>query len=156
MFADGDICNSRIAKYLRHMREITHIVVHCTATPEERQHTAADVRRWHKARGWRDIGYHWLIRLDGTIEPGRAENQVGSHVAGHNAKSIGVVYVGGIDKDTFRPKDTRTPEQRAALLNLLKDLKSRYPKARILGHRDFPSVNKACPSFGAEVEYANL
>jgi N-acetylmuramoyl-L-alanine amidase len=138
------------------MREITHIVVHCTATPEGRQHTAADVRRWHKARGWRDIGYHWLIRLDGTTEPGRAESQVGSHVAGHNAKSIGVVYVGGIDKDTFKPKDTRTPEQKAAMLNLLKDLKTRYPKARILGHRDFPSVPKACPSFGAEVEYANL
>lgn len=138
------------------MREITHIVVHCTATPEGRPHTVTDIRRWHKAKGWKDIGYHWVVRLDGTTEPGRAESQVGAHVEGHNAKSIGVVYVGGVDKDTFKPKDTRTDAQKVALLHLLKDLKSRYPKAKILGHRDFPSVNKACPSFGAEVEYANL
>jgi len=150
------ICDSRIVNYLRAMRDITHIVVHCTATPEGRPHTVKEVTKWHQARGWRTIGYHWLVRLDGTIEPGRAESQVGAHVEGQNAHSIGVVYVGGIDKDTFKPKDTRTPEQKAALLNLLKDLKSRYPKARILGHRDFPSVAKACPSFGAEVEYANL
>ena len=156
MFADGDICNSRIVNYRRTMRDITHIVIHCTATPEGRPHTVTDIRRWHKAKGWRDCGYHWVVRLDGTTEPGRAESQVGAHVEGQNAHSIGVVYVGGIDKDTFKAKDTRTPEQKAALLNLLKDLKSRYPKARILGHRDFPSVAKACPSFGAEVEYANL
>jgi N-acetylmuramoyl-L-alanine amidase len=156
MFESGDICNSRIVNYLRTMREITHIVVHCLATPEGRPHTVKEVTKWHQARGWRTIGYHWLVRLDGTIEPGRAESQVGAHVEGHNAHSIGVVYVGGVDKDTFKPKDTRTDAQKAALLNLLKDLKSRYPKAKILGHRDFPSVSKACPSFGAEVEYANL
>jgi N-acetylmuramoyl-L-alanine amidase len=138
------------------MRDIQHIVVHCTATPEGRYHDVKDVRRWHKARGFKSIGYHWLIRLDGTIEPGRAEGTIGAHVEGHNAKSIGVVYVGGIDKDTFKPKDTRTPQQKAALLELLKELKGKYPKARILGHRDFPSISKACPSFGAEVEYANL
>jgi N-acetylmuramoyl-L-alanine amidase len=138
------------------MRDITHIVIHCTATPEGRPHTVKEVRAWHKARGFRDIGYHWLICLDGTIEPGRAEGTIGAHVEGQNAKSIGVVYVGGIDKDTFKPKDTRTPQQKAALLELLKELKTRYPKARILGHRDFPSISKACPSFGAEVEYANL
>jgi N-acetylmuramoyl-L-alanine amidase len=137
-------------------RKVTHIVVHCTATPEGREHTAKDVRSWHKKKGWRDIGYHWLVRLDGTVEPGRAETQIGAHVEGHNGTSIGVVYVGGIDKDTFKPKDTRTPAQKKALRDLLLDILGRYPGCTILGHRDFPGVNKACPSFDAAAEYANI
>lgn len=138
------------------MRKITHIVVHCTATPEGREHTALDVRNWHKKKGWKDIGYHWLVRIDGTIEPGRAESQIGAHVEGHNATSIGVVYVGGVDKDTFKPRDTRTDKQKGSLYSLLKDLKKRHPEAIILGHRDFKGVNKACPSFDARIEYASL
>lgn len=138
------------------MRKVTHIVVHCTATPEGRAHTAADIRGWHKAKGWSDIGYHWVVRLDGTVEAGRPELQVGAHVGGHNSTTIGVVYVGGIDKNAYAPKDTRTAAQKTALLKLLKELKKRYPAAIILGHRDFPGVAKACPSFNARVEYANL
>lgn len=138
------------------MRKITHIVVHCTATPEGRTHTAADIRAWHKAKGWNDIGYHWVVRLDGTLEMGRKESVIGAHVANHNSTTIGVVYVGGVDKNHLQPKDTRTPAQKAALLRILKELRQRYPAAIILGHRDFKGVAKACPSFTARTEYANI
>ena len=135
------------------MRKITHIVIHCTATPEGRPHTVADVRKWHKAKGWADIGYHWLIRLDGTIEQGRSEAIAGAHVEGWNATTIGVVYVGGVDAVNFKPKDTRTKEQKAALRSLIAKLRRQYPGAEVLGHRDFPGVKKACPSFDARKEY---
>lgn len=138
------------------MRRITHIVVHCTATPEGRPHTAADIDRWHRAKGWNGIGYHWVVRLDGTVEKGRDEAVAGSHVAGRNTSTIGVVYVGGVDRNRLQPKDTRTAAQKSALLKLLKELKTRYPGAQILGHRDFPNVAKACPSFNAKTEYQNL
>lgn len=138
------------------MRKITHIVVHCTATPEGRAHTANDIATWHKQRGWKTIGYHYVVRLDGQLEEGRPVEQVGAHVAGHNATSIGVVYVGGVDKVSLKPKDTRTAAQKNALRLLLKTLKTRHPGAVILGHRDFPGVAKACPSFDAKTEYASL
>lgn len=138
------------------MRKITHIVVHCTATPEGRAHTANDIATWHKQRGWKTIGYHYVVRLDGQLEEGRPVEQVGAHVAGHNATSIGVVYVGGVDKVSLKPKDTRTAAQKNALRLLLKSLKTRHPGAVILGHRDFPGVAKACPSFDAKTEYASL
>lgn len=138
------------------MRAITHIVVHCTATPEGRWHTVADIRAWHKAKGWSDIGYHWVVLLDGSVEQGRPESIAGAHVSGHNANSIGVVYVGGVDKDKLKPKDTRTPAQKKTLLSLLKRLKAQWPDAEILGHRDFKGVTKACPSFDAKKEYAQL
>lgn len=137
-------------------RNITAIVVHCAATPEGRHHTANDIDRWHKQRGWSGIGYNYVIRLDGTIEDGRDVDIVPSHVAGHNKNSIGVVYVGGIDRNTLKPKDTRTPAQKKALLELLKKLRKLYPNAQILGHRDFPNVKKACPCFDAIPEYANI
>lgn len=138
------------------MRKITHLVVHCTATPEGRAQTVADIRKWHKAKGWSDIGYHWVVLLDGTIAPGRPEAIPGAHVAGHNATTIGVVYVGGIDKVMFTPKDTRNAAQKKSLLLLLAKLKAKYPGAQILGHRDFPKVAKACPSFDARKEYAGM
>lgn len=137
------------------MRQITHIVVHCSATPEGREHNAADIRRWHvRDNGWNDIGYHYVVKLNGEVETGRPEGLVGAHVAGHNAKTIGVCYVGGVDKN-LRPKDTRTAEQRAALLELISDLCERYPKAMVVGHRYFDK-GKACPSFDAGREYAAI
>ncbi len=138
------------------MRSITHIVIHCTATPEGRQHTAAEIRSWHLDKGWKDIGYHYVVKLDGTIETGRPEAEQGAHVKGHNATTIGVVYVGGMDKGMKHAKDTRTEEQKASMVSLLTDLKQRYPQAQILGHNDFPGVAKACPSFDALTEYAAL
>jgi N-acetylmuramoyl-L-alanine amidase len=135
------------------MRKITKIIVHCADTPEGRDDKAADIRRWHKARGFNDIGYHYVVDLDGTIEPGRDVTIAGAHTTGHNADSIGVCYIGGADTD-MKPKDTRTEEQKTALRLLLKYLVQKYPGAKIYGHRDF--TNKSCPSFDAKTEYKEL
>lgn len=132
-------------------RTINEIIIHCTATPEGRECTVTEIRRWHIQRGFSDIGYHYVIHLDGRVENGRNVDIAGAHCTGHNANSIGVVYVGGCGKDGKTPKDTRTDAQKAALANLLIDLRKLYPRATIHGHRDF--ANKACPSFDATQEY---
>ena len=129
------------------MRAIDEIIVHCTATPEGRDISVEDITRWHIDRGFTTIGYHYVVLLDGTIERGRPEEQVGAHCKGHNSQSIGIAYVGGCDK-AMRPKDTRTTPQRASLIHLLKELKVKYPKATIHGHNEF--ANKACPSFDVQ------
>lgn len=135
------------------MRKIDLIVVHCSATPAGRLHTAADIDRWHRQRGFDGIGYHYVVRLDGTIDEGRPLAKPGAHCLGHNATSVGVCYVGGIDANG-RPADTRTPAQRTALRTLLTGLKRRFPKADIYGHNRFAA--KACPCFDAHKEYAGL
>lgn len=135
------------------MRKITEIIIHCADTPEGRDDRAADIRRWHKARGFNDIGYHYVIDLDGTIEAGRDPEIAGAHAQGHNANSIGICYVGGADKQ-MKPKDTRTDAQKASLLLLLKYLRQRYPQAEIIGHRDVS--DKSCPSFDAKTEYKDV
>lgn len=131
------------------MREITEIIVHCSDTPEGRHTTVEEIREWHLARGWSDIGYHYVIYLDGTVHEGRPVERTGSHCLGHNKCSIGVAYIGGKDN-----VDTRTEEQREAMVDLLVYLKTTYPKARIYGHRDFSE--KYCPSFDATKEYENV
>ena len=135
-------------------RNIDLIVVHCTATVEGKDYTVDDVRKWHKARGFTDIGYHYLIYRDGSIHAGRNVNLAGAHTAGYNSNSIGVCYVGGLAADAKTPKDTRTEAQKAALLRLLTDLRKLYPHASIHGHREFQ--NKACPCFDARAEYKSL
>ncbi len=135
-------------------RNITEIIVHCTATREGRVATVDEIRKWHRQQGWSDIGYHYVVYLDGTIHEGRNVDISGAHCTGHNANSIGVVYVGGVALDGKTPKDTRTEKQRAGLLSLLMDLKKLYPNAKIRGHRDFS--DKACPSFDATREYQKL
>lgn len=149
------------------MRNITHIVVHCAATIEGRDHSVLELERWHKARGFKKIGYHYVVTLKGTVYLGRPETEVGAHVEGHNATSIGVCYIGGLGLDA-KPKDTRTDAQKKSLRTLLTELKRRYPKAMILGHRDLsPDLNKdgkvtpnewvkACPSFDAKTEYQEV
>lgn len=136
------------------MRQITKIIVHCTATPEGKNYTVDTIRKWHIAKGWSDIGYHYIIYLDGSVHKGRDEKIVGAHCLGQNANSIGVCYVGGVATDGKTPKDTRTEAQKQSLIDLLKKLKAKYPKASIFGHRDFAA--KACPSFDAKTEYKNL
>ena len=130
----------------RTSRRIVEIIVHCTATPEGRDVSVNTIRGWHIGQGWKDIGYHWVVLLDGTVKPGRPESQVGSHVAGRNSGTLGVVYVGGVAADGKTPKDTRTPAQRAALLAHVKALIERYPTiTKVTGHNAYS--NKACPSF---------
>lgn len=135
------------------MRTISEIIVHCTATKPLAHINVNDVRRWHRERGFSDIGYHYLILVDGTIEVGRPLHIAGAHCKGHNAHSIGVCYVGGLNAKG-KPADTRTPAQREAMRNLLTSLRSRFPEAIIHGHRDFAA--KACPCFDVTAEYAYL
>lgn len=135
------------------MREINEIIIHCTATKDGQKVTAADVDKWHKKRGFVCIGYHFLVLLDGTIETGRPLDKVGAHCVGHNAKSVGVCYVGGLDKNGA-PKDTRTKAQKDALCDLLRRLVIDYPNATIHGHNEF--AQKACPCFDASKEYATI
>lgn len=149
-------------------RAITSIAIHCSATPAGRDVRAATIRAWHLAKGWSDIGYHFVIDLDGTIEVGRPLRTAGAHVAGHNARSIGICYVGGLAADGKTPADTRTPAQKAALAQLLTVLRQRWRIAEIKGHRDYsPDLNgdgritpnewmKACPSFDARAEYQGI
>ena len=138
------------------MRKINKIIIHCTATPEGRHHDVADVRRWHvNIRGWSDIGYHYLIHLDGTIEEGRPITKIGAHTLGKNRGSIGICYVGGIDAEFKKAKDTRTQAQKDSLIKLMHELIYKYNKdMTIHGHNEF--ANKACPSFNVQEEYANL
>lgn len=116
-------------------KNITRIFLHCTATREGRDIDAASIKRWHLEQGWSDIGYHFVIRLDGTIEIGRDESVPGSHVKGFNKGSIGVVYVGGLDAQG-KAKDTRTDAQKKAMEWLCRELGAAYPIARFRGHRD--------------------
>ena len=145
-------------------RTIHYLVVHCSATPEGRDHTAKDIDLWHRQRGFNEIGYNYIIRLDGTIEQGRDVDKIPAHVEGYNKDSIGICYIGGCEPHgqlvknqvIYQAKDTRTPAQKEALIKLLKELKKLYPDAMIQGHRDFLGVKKACPCFNAKDEYKDI
>lgn len=149
------------------MRKITHIVIHCSATPPGVEAGVKQIAEWHKARGFRTIGYHFVVRRSGLIEFGRPIAESGAHVKGYNSKSIGVCWEGGVGKDG-KAQDNRTEEQRAALIALLLELRKSFPKAKIVGHRDL-SVDlngdgvisrnewmKECPSFDAKNEYKDI
>ena len=142
------------ARFKRSRRTITEIIVHCSATPEGKDYTVDIIRGWHKARGFSDIGYHYVIYRDGSVHPGRDVDIAGAHCEGHNAHSIGICYIGGCASDGKTAKETLTVEQKAALLVLLQELKRLYPQAKIHGHRDFAA--KDCPSFNATAAYRNL
>jgi N-acetylmuramoyl-L-alanine amidase len=132
------------------MRKITEIIIHCSATPAGRHFTVQDIDRWHRAQGFSSIGYHYVIYLDGSIHPGRPVEDIGAHCLGHNAHSIGVCYIGGLDADTLEPADTRTPEQRTALRKLIAQLQEQYPGTTVHGHNEF--ADKACPCFRVRTE----
>lgn len=154
--ADGIVGTNTWNKlgFSNNKRNIKEIIVHCSATPEGVPFTVSDIRRWHVQRGFSDIGYHYVVYLDGSVHTGRNEGRVGAHCTGHNSESIGVCYIGGCTKDGKSPKDTRTDKQKASLLTLLRELKNKYPKAKIYSHKTF--ANKACPSFNATEEYKNI
>lgn len=125
-----------------------YIAIHCSATGPKQDFGAADIDKWHRAKGWKCIGYHYVIRRNGTVEEGREEATIGAHVENWNSVSIGVCMVGGVDaNDPKKAVNNFTPEQFASLKQLLVDLKIRYPSAIIQGHRDFPKVAKACPCY---------
>ena len=148
------------------MREIKEIHIHCSAT--RKIVNAETIRSWHKAepRNWSDIGYHFVVT--GKIEAGRPLHRKPCSARGHNKNSIAICYSGGLNKETGKPEDTRTPLQKELLIKLLKQLKAKYPKAKIVGHRDLsPDRNKdgeitsdewlkSCPCFDAEIEYMDL
>lgn len=126
------------------MRNILYIVLHCSGA-NPKQTTKSILDYWKNNLKWKNVGYHYLISEDGGIEQLAVESQVTNGVAGFNSNSIHICYKGGVDS-LGKPKDTRTDAQKSSTINLLKDLKKRYPKAEIKGHRDF-GANKACPSF---------
>ncbi len=129
------------------MRNINKIIIHCSATPEGRNVSVEEINRWHKQRGFSMIGYHFVIGLDGTVDKGRDVSKVGAHCKGLNSTSIGICYIGGVDKYN-KPKDTRTDAQKEAMKKLVMELKKKYPGASIHGHYEFS--NKACPSFSVQ------
>lgn len=136
------------------MRSINEIIVHCTATKAGRNVDAMEIDRWHKARGFKCIGYHFVVKLDGTVEAGRSIEQIGAHCKGHNAHTVGVVYVGGLDKNGISA-DTRTDAQKVALRALLQTLCILYPSiTKITGHRSYAA--RACPCFDVGLEYEKI
>ena len=151
---DGIVGKITWNKMFSNKRDIKEIIIHCSATPEGKNFTVADIKKWHLARGFSDIGYHYVIYLDGSINKGRDESKVGAHCEGHNSNSIGVCYIGGLTIDGIKPKDTRTEAQKKSLISLLKELKCKYPQAKIYPHYKY--ANKACPCFDAEKEYKSL
>lgn len=129
------------------MRKIKCLILHCSATPEGNEIKTETIRNYHiKGNGWKDIGYHYVIELDGVVKNGRPVEQVGAHTKGHNSNSIGICYVGGVD-DKGNPKDTRTKEQKESMFLLVYQLLNLYNLSLgdIYCHNQF--ANKACPSF---------
>ena len=170
---DGIVGPATLAKLIpqrlkKSERKITEIIVHCSATPDGKDYTVDDIRRWHKQRGYSDVGYHYIVYRNGQLVQGRNVNIIGAHASGHNAHSIGICYIGGMNAENTQPEDTRTLKQKARLLSLLVDLRKLYPNARIIGHRDLSEDKngdgiidssewmKACPSFDAKSEYHRI
>ena len=142
--------------YYQNYREVNLLVVHCTATRCNKDFPVSTLRASHKARGFADIGYHFYITRDGETHPCRPVHQIGAHATGWNDKSIGICYEGGLDENGCIA-DTRTYAQKCALLDLLRQLKTDYPKAKILGYYQLSeNIRKACPCFDAKREYAQL
>ena len=136
------------------MRNIKYIAVHCTATRPTAK--IEDIERyWKQNLGWKNPGYHFMIQANGNVVETLPIEQVSNGVAGYNSVSINISYVGGIDFKN-QPKDTRTEAQKQSMQNILQKLRKQFPKAKIQGHRDFPNVKKACPSFDAKKEYENI
>lgn len=137
------------------MRNITLIVIHCSAVTPWQQSSAADIDRWHRERGWKyGIGYHYVVRRDGSVETGRPLAMIGAHCKGHNEHSIGICCEGGLDAQG-RPADTRTLAQRIAMRALVAQLHKDYPMALIVGHNVLNPM-KSCPCFDAVAEYSDL
>ena len=132
------------------MRELNRIILHCTATRAGKQINVKQIDKWHRDRGWSEIGYHYVLYADGTIATGRDIRKKGAHVKGHNHDSVGVAYVGGLDKNKT-PKDTMTMQQEMAFLHLVNSLRVVFGDMSVHGHNEYS--NKACPSFDVQEKY---
>lgn len=149
------------------MKKIDSIIIHCSATKEGAEIRAKDIERMHRQRGFKQIGYNYVICQDGTVQTGRPLTVDGAHCLGYNNHSIGICYIGGLGKDG-KAKDTRTPAQKKALINLVKELCSCYDIIELAGHRDTsPDLNdngivepsewvKMCPCFDVREEFASF
>jgi N-acetylmuramoyl-L-alanine amidase len=136
------------------MRTIKYLVVHCTATPQT-TNVESIQRHWRERLGWKASGYHKIVKANGEVITLATDEQVCNGVAGYNSASLHVSYIGGVDSrgNAF---DNRTQGQKDAISQVLHAWKQKYPSAIIQGHRDFPKVNKACPSFNAKAEYSHI
>lgn len=134
------------------MLPIKYLTIHCAATPEGRDVKAKEIEKWDIAK-FGQKSYHIIVELDGSIVQSLKDNQLGAHVGKHNTGNIGICYVGGMDKDMKRAKDTRTAAQKSALRTLVATYRDRYPGIIVRGHRDWPGVKKDCPSFDVQKEF---
>jgi N-acetylmuramoyl-L-alanine amidase len=140
------------------MRDLNRVILHCSATPEGREVSVETIREWHtdpppRGRGWSDIGYHYVIHLNGKIELGRPIEVQGAHTSGENEDSIGICYIGGVNAAN-EPKDTMTVLQAIAFVEIVKSLRLIFGKLSIHGHNEFST--KACPSFSVEEKFCFL
>lgn len=138
---------------LESKRNIDLIILHCADTYSNMDISVKDVDDWHKQRGWSGVGYHFFIKLDGTIEIGRDIDRIGAHCKGYNKNSIGICYAGG-KGDNGEPKDTRTDAQKRSISALIINLQASNPSSEVKGHNELS--NKACPSFDVQNDLKNL
>lgn len=131
-----------------------YIVIHCAATPPTMDVDISTIAEWHKARGFKEVGYHFFIKRDGTVQKGRDINAVGAHVVGYNHNSVGICMAGGVALDAVTPENNFTKEQWSSLYLKLREIHTEYPRAVIVGHRDLDAGKKACPSFSVS-EYVS-
>lgn len=124
---------------------IDFVTIHCAATPRGRDDKASTISAWDIAQ-FGQVSYHYVIELDGNTVQTLRHDQKGAHVGMHNSGNLGICYIGGVETNG-KPADTRTPAQKAALAALVRKLKAEFPRVTVRGHRDWPGVKKACPSF---------
>lgn len=129
-------------------RATEFIIIHCAATPPSMDIGVREIDRWHRARGWRMVGYHLVIRRDGTVETGRDLRNSGAHARGYNSRSVSICLVGGVHEDTRQPEDNFTKAQRYALEIQVQALREMFPDAKVIGHNEVAA--KACPSFDVQ------
>ncbi len=160
-------CQNQIPKQYKVNLKTKYITIHVSATKEGVDIGRKEINTWHLNKGWSGIGYHYVVRIDGTLEVGRSESKIGAHVRGFNRNNIGICIIGGLDKN-YKPIDSRTYKQKETLESFLRFLKLKHPNATIQGHRDFsPDRNgngivepfewtKHCPCFNAKLEYGHI
>ena len=135
---------------------ITHIVLHYSATYADQDLDIRDIDKMHRARGWKGVGYHYVIKRDGMIERGRKETEVGAHVGGQNTGKIGICLIGGLERSSGPNVgvDNRTDAQKQSAASLIRDLLTRYPGAKVVGHRDLAAT--LCPAYDAAAWWSSV